>query len=154
MGDDIRNSVSISWIFCLEYVDHRIKTEGKTSYILTSPSNMINPDFTPSTIHTRLPLSSPNSCTQASRTQSSMPIIPAHPKQIAPMSAERLINKRVASFIRSCTTSIGVSCSSVADNPVVVTPAKRVVCSVPSSLYTAFDKSCSQTLPVETIPKL
>jgi len=53
---------------------------------LKAPSKAFTPATTPSTIHTLLPLSDPSVSIQLSRTISSMPLIPAQPKQMAPTS--------------------------------------------------------------------
>jgi hypothetical protein len=109
--------------------------------------------MTPSTILTRCPSASPSSSTHASRTIWSMPDMPAHPRQMAP-TFPFFNSLLTASFMRFLTSSAGASCRSVAFNPVVSTPAKRLLASVPvpRNATVASDKISSHTLPVLTMP--
>ena len=113
--------------------------------LLSSPCNTLTPALTPSTMKRSLPA--------PSSTQSSIPTIPAQPKITTLTSSPFPTIRPAASTIRLLTSSVGTSWSSVAFNPVVSTPANRLLLSLtPKICFTAEVSRASHCLPVETIP--
>ena len=113
---------------------------------LTNVCNISTPALTPSTIRTSSPTTS--------RTQPSMPTIPAHPRITTPtLLSASSTNTDAAPLTLSSTSSCPCSCP--ASNPHVCTPANhRPALSLPniSSPPTASSRIRFHTSPVLTMP--